>query len=59
MSMAESMVAAVDKKEEDKKSYKEAFDAFDWNSNGAIPTSVSSSKLFTISSSIFLSFIPG
>merc|ERR1712106_749700 len=39
MSVVESMVAAVDKKEEDKKSYKEAFDAFDWNSNGAIPTS--------------------
>ena len=37
--------AAVDKKEEEKKSYKEAFDAFDWNRNGAIPTSVSLSKL--------------
>ena len=45
MSVVESVVAAVDKKEEEKKSYKEAFDAFDWNRNGAIPTSVSLSKL--------------
>ena len=37
--------AVVDKEEEEKKFYKEAFEAFDWNRNGTIPTSVSSSKL--------------
>ena len=38
--------AVVDKEEEEKKFYKEAFEAFDWNRNGTIPTSVSSSKLW-------------
>ena len=32
---------SVEKDEEEKVFYKEAFDAFDWNRNGTIPTSVS------------------
>ena len=33
--------AATEKDEEEKIFYKEAFEAFDWNRNGTIPTSVS------------------
>ena len=33
--------APMDKEEVEKVFYKEAFEAFDWNRNGTIPTSVS------------------
>ena len=33
--------AVGEKEEEEKIFYKEAFEAFDWNRNGTIPTSVS------------------
>ena len=33
--------ATKDKEEEEKVFYKEAFEAFDWNRNGTIPTGVS------------------
>ena len=33
--------STVEKEEEEKMFYKEAFDAFDWNRNGTIPTGVS------------------
>ena len=37
-----------DKEEEERVFYKEAFEAFDWNRNGTIPTSVSNSLQFSI-----------
>ena len=40
--------APKDKEEEERVFYKEAFDAFDWNRNGTIPTSVSNSLQFSI-----------
>ena len=44
MSVGEKQ-AVMDKEEEEEKAYKEAFEAFDWNRNGAIPTSVSLSNI--------------
>ena len=37
--------ATKDKEEEEKVFYKEAFDAFDWNHNGTIPTRVGRSVI--------------
>ena len=44
MSVGEKQ-AVMDKEEEEEKAYKEAFEAFDWNRNGAIPTSISLSNI--------------
>ena len=39
----------VEKEEEEKLFYKEAFDAFDWNRNGTIPTGVSVNSVNKVS----------
>ena len=41
--------STVEKEEEEKLFYKEAFDAFDWNRNGTIPTGVSVNSVNKVS----------
>ena len=44
-------VGEKDKEIDDKKTYKEAFDDFDWNKNGTIPTRVNA---YTVKFTIFV-----
>ena len=48
--------STVEKEEEEKLFYKEAFDAFDWNRNGTIPTGVSVNSVTKVSNIFFVIF---